>query len=245
MTDHQFSSSELLATVLARLIDGSRHVVVGANSPIPAAAVLLARELSAGTMEVTILGSRRYNQFTDGGKELFDYAAQGRMDAFFVGGGQIDGFGNINLVGIGDYPGNRLRLPGSYGSAFLYHLVPNIILFRKEHSRRVLVPKVDFISAPGTTPPEVYRVGGPKYLVTEQVQMAFDATGRFRLESIHPGFDLDSVLQQTGFEFDHSPQPAETRAPETGYLELLRGVVRPAVAEIYPGFAATAFLAGA
>ena len=71
----------------------------------------------------------------------------------------------------------------------------------------------------------MYRVGGPKYLVTEQVQMAFDATGRFRLESIHPGFDLDSVLQQTGFEFDHSPQPAETRAPETGYLELLRGVL--------------------
>ena len=53
--------------------------------------------------------------------ELFDCAAQGRVDAFFLGGGQIDGQGNINLVGTGDYPQNDVRWPGSFGSAFLYY----------------------------------------------------------------------------------------------------------------------------
>lgn len=239
MSDTGFGSAELLATVLARLIDGSRHVVVGANSPIPAAAALLASDLAGGTMEVTILGSRHHTQFTDGGKELFDYAAQGRMDAFFVGGGQIDGAGNINLVGIGRYPGDQLRLPGSYGSAFLYHLVPNVILFRKEHSRRVLVPQVDFVSAPGVTPAGVYRSGGPKHLVTERVQMAFEPErGGFRLQSIHPGFDLEGVLAETGFDFAYDTEPSMTRVPEPGYLEVLRGPVREALREIYPRFVA-------
>ncbi|MEL0083438.1 MAG: CoA-transferase, partial [Gammaproteobacteria bacterium] len=143
-----------------------------------------------------------------------EYAAQGRMDAFFVGGGQIDGQGNINLVGIGDYPGSKLRLPGSFGSAYLYHLVPNIVLFRKEHSRRVLVPKVDFVSAAGTSPANHYRIGGPRWLVTELVVMEFNANkARFSLTSIHPGHSLEEVLDQTGFEFDYADQPAVTATP--------------------------------
>ena len=60
-------------------------------------------------MRVSVLGSERHNPFTDGGRELFDCAAQGRIDAFFLGGGQIDGGANINLVGVGGYP----REPGA------------------------------------------------------------------------------------------------------------------------------------
>lgn len=241
LSDPAYTTEELLAVVLARLIENARHVVVGANSPIPASAALLARELSGQAMEVTILGSRRYNPFTDGGKELFDYAAQGRIDAFFLGGGQIDGRGNINLVGIGQYPGDELRLPGCYGSAFLYYLVPNIILFRQEHSPRVLVPRVDFVSAPGVTPPNIHRVGGPKHLVTEMAQMAFDAdVARFRLTSLHPGRSLDEVIGATGFVFDHAAPAPTTRPPETDYLELLRGPVREALRDLYPRFVSQA-----
>ena len=90
-------------------------------------------------------------------------AAQGRLDAFFLSGGQIDGQANINLLGIGAYPGGlKQRFPGSFGSAYLYFLVPRVILFREEHTPRVLVPKVDFISSPGTSAPGVYRPGGPR-----------------------------------------------------------------------------------
>lgn len=240
------TTEEFLATVLSRLISESKHTVVGANSPIPACAALLVGtttdDPARSRSEVTILGSREFMQFTDGGKELFDYAAQGRMDAFFVGGGQIDGQANINLVGVGDYPGSRLRLPGSYGSAFLYHLVPNIVLFRKEHSRRVLVPKVDFISAAGCSPPNHYRVGGPRWLVTELVVMAFDAEkARFKLVSIHPGYTLDEVLERTGFEFDYSLEPPATSRATDAELVALRGPVRNALLPIYPDFCNQAF----
>ena len=118
-----YSQDELLITTLAGMLDGLGHVAVGAASPIPAAAALLARERSGGRLQVSILGSERHNPFTDGGKELFDCAAQGRIDAFFLGGGQIDGEANINLVGIGDYPKGSVRWPGSFGSAFLYFMV--------------------------------------------------------------------------------------------------------------------------
>lgn len=242
MAPAEFTTEEFLARALAERVAGSRHLVVGANSPIPASAALLTRHQSTENCEVTILGSREFMQFTDGGKELFDYAAQGRMDAFFVGGGQIDGQGNINLVGIGDYPGSKLRLPGSFGSAYLYHLVPNIVLFRKEHSRRVLVPKVDFVSAAGTSPANHYRIGGPRWLVTELVVMEFNANkARFSLTSIHPGHSLEEVLDQTGFEFEYTDQPAVTATPTAAELAQLRGPVKEALAPVYPDYCQKAF----
>ena len=78
----------------------------------PGAAALLARERSGGRLRVSVLGSERHNPFTDGGVELFDCAAQGRIDAFFLGGGQIDGAANINLVGVGGYPQQPGALAG-------------------------------------------------------------------------------------------------------------------------------------
>jgi glutaconate CoA-transferase subunit B len=205
---------------------------VGTNSPIPAAAALLARALSDGTTEVAILGSRRHWPFTDGGRELFDFAAQGRLDAFFLGGGQIDGAGNVNLVRIGD----TVRFPGSFGSAYLFALVPNIVLFREEHSPRVLVPRVDFVSARGSGPEGTYRRGGPRRLVTGRAVFGFD--GAFTLESVHPGETAESVRDATGFAFaapDHIPT---TPPPTADELRALRGIVAGELAETYPRFCA-------
>ena len=147
MTD--FRPEELLADVIMRLIGDVRHVAIGNASPIPATAALALRERGGGKPYVSLLGSRRHMFFTDGGRELFDCAGQGRIDVFFLSGGEIDGEGNINLVSIGDYAQPSVRFPGSFGSGYLYYVVPKVILFRLEHSRRTLVPKVSFISAPG------------------------------------------------------------------------------------------------
>ena len=102
--DQGYKSEELLISVIAPMLEGLNHVAVGASSPIPAAAAMLARQRAGGRLRVTILGSQRRHMLTDGGRELFDMAGQGRIDAFFLGGGQIDGAGNVNLVGIGEYP---------------------------------------------------------------------------------------------------------------------------------------------
>jgi glutaconate CoA-transferase, subunit B len=239
-----YSRAELLVSVIARLLEGCRHVTVGASSPIPGAAALLRRELSRGEsrgpMRVTILGSNRYNAYTNGGVETFDMAAQGRIDAFFLGGGQIDGQGNINLVGTGTYPASEVRWPGSFGSAYLYYLVPKVILFREEHTRRVLVPKVDFISAPGVSAPGIHRPGGPYGLLTGLAWFSFDKQRhRFRLESVHPGHSVEEIRDQTGFEFDCPDKVPSTSAPEPEILALIRGRIRGEIAETYPRFAST------
>jgi glutaconate CoA-transferase subunit B len=233
---------EVLIETVRRLLVGARHVAVGANSPIPAAAAFLEQRLSGGLPLVSLQQSPEHNLFTDGGRELFDAAGQGRIDVFFFSGAEIDGEGNINLVAIGDYARPRVRFPGSYGSAFLYFTVPRIILFRTEHSRRTLVEKVAFVSAPGTSPPGVWRRGGPVALVTSLCHFAFDRERRrFRLASLHPGHSLEEVRDNTGFAFDVPDRVPTTPMPDPGALALLRGDVAREVAKIYPKFAETVF----
>ena len=233
---------EILIDTIARLLDGVRHVAVGASSPIPAAAAMLlrARRQQAGEapVRISILGSVEHNFFTNGSAELFDCAGQGRIDAFFLGGGQIDGRGNINLVGAGSYPASKPRWPGSFGSAYLYFVVPRVILFREEHSPRVLVDTVDFISAPGVSEPGVHRTGGPVALLTGKALFDFDRTRPgFTLRSVHPGHSVDEVSAATGFAFERGPHTPDTPLPDRATLDLLRGRIMDELAETYPDFA--------
>ena len=211
-----------LAAVLADRVAESRTIAVGTNSPIPAAATLLAQMRRPRTI-ISILGSARHNPFTDGGRELFDFAAQGRLDAFFLGGGQIDGTGHVNLVQAG-----KTRFPGSYGSAYLMALVPNIVLFRDEHSPRVLVPQVEFVSA----------AGQPKALVTGRAVFRF-AKGHFVLASAHPGESEDGIRTQTGFAFATAEDFAPTPGPSPQDLDWLSGPIAENLAPLYPRFAQT------
>jgi glutaconate CoA-transferase, subunit B len=241
-----FRDEELLADVICRLIGQGhqdvRHVAVGAASPIPATAALLARERGGGKPYVSLLGSRDHTFFTDGARELFDCAGQGRIDVFFLSGGQIDGEGNINLVSVGDYVHPKARFPGSFGSAYLYYVVPKVILFRVEHSRRTLVPKVDFISAPGGSADNVFRPGGPIALVTNRCLFDFDRERRrFRLASVHPGHSVAEVVENTGFDFDRPADVPVTSSPSAETLHLMRATVAPMLAEVYPQFAKSVF----
>lgn len=240
MTKHNFRDEELLADVIAGLIGDVRHVAVGNASPIPATAALLARERGKGRPYVSLLQSRKHNFFTDGARELFDCAGQGRIDVFFLSGGQIDGNGNVNLVSIGDYEHPKVRFPGSFGSAYLYYVVPKVILFRTEHSRRTLVPMVDFISAPGASQANVYRPGGPIALVTNRCLFSF-ANGHFTLKSVHPGHTVEEIAENTGFDFEAPATVPETPMPSPQTLKLMRETVAPQLAEVYPQFAAQVF----
>ena len=236
------SRVEIMISAIADKLAGLGHIAVGARSPIPGSAAHLARARSGGRLRISILGSRRNSPFVDGARELFDCAGQGRIDAFFLSGGQIDGQANINLVGVGDiadYPRAEARFPGSFGSAYLYFVVPRVILFTQEHSRRVLCERVDFISAPGTSPPEVYRPGGPHALVTPLCVFDFDRKrGRFKLASAHPGVSADAVREATGFAYDEPDLIPATPAPDAQSLAWLRTDVARAIAETYPAFAA-------
>lgn len=243
-----FLPEELLADQIANTIGDVRHVAVGNASPIPATAALLARERGklTGTNRpyVSLLGSSQHTFWTDGGRELFDCAGQGRIDVFFLSGGQIDGEGNINLVEIGNHAHPKVRFPGSYGSAHLYYVVPKVILFRTEHSRRTLVPRVDFISAAGRSEPNVHRTGGPVALITNRCLFTF-ARGRFTLKSVHPGHTVEEVIEHTGFDFDRPQTVPETPAPTPATLALMREKVAPQLEGLYPQFVAQVFGTGA
>ena len=217
------AKEELLAGIIARLIarlgNEARHVAVGAASPIPAAGALLLKQ-KRPELRLSFLHKRKGNPFTEGSRELFDLAGQGRIDVFFLGGAQIDGEANINLV-----RAEGRRFPGSFGSAFMYSVVRNVILFREEHSRRVLVPKVEFISA----------AGNPAALLTGKGLFSWQREKRrFRLESIHEPGDLGP---HTGFSYDSPAAVPLTPDPSPEDLDLLRGQVAKEMAGNYPDFA--------
>jgi glutaconate CoA-transferase subunit B len=232
---------ELLISQLSDLLVNDKHVAVGAASPIPGAAALLAKEeakLVNKRLRVTILHSNKYNNFTDGARELFDCAAQGRIDTFFLGGVQIDGQANINLVGTGSYPKIEKRFPGSFGSALMYFVVPQIILFREEHSPRTLVNQVDFVSAPGVSDENIYRPGGPKYLLTNRALFKFNKDlKKFSLLKLNQNQTIQDIKELTGFKFDVSKNISDMLDPDILRLKILRDKIAPMVSEFYPEFA--------
>jgi len=216
-----YAKEELLACVIARLLGGSRHAAIGAASPIPATGAFLYKQ-GDPAFRVSLQQRRAANPFTEGSRELFDLAGQGRIDTFFLGGAQIDGSAAINLV-----RADGRRFPGSFGSAFMYPMVPGTILFREEHSRRTLVEKVEFVSARGD----------PRALLTGKALFAWQKERkRFRLESVHPGHTADEVRNDTGFDFDFQ-EISTTKEPSEQELSLLRGPVAQAIKADYPDFA--------
>jgi glutaconate CoA-transferase subunit B len=237
---------ERIAVALAKLIldpsaPHARHIAVGAASPMPAAACWLVKK-QGHPVRLSLLHKRSGNPFTEGTRELFDLTGQGRIDLFFLGGGQIDGSANLNLVGTGEWPGMGVRFPGSFGSAFMYFMTPRTILFREEHTPRVFVEKVDNISAPGVSPPGVFRRGTAQALVTGRCVFRFHPDrARFSLESLHPGETVESVREATGFTFDVAGDVPFTPDPTPDELALLRGPICDEMLETYPEFCARVF----
>ena len=131
-----------------------------------------------------------------------------------------------------------MRFPGSFGSGYLYYVVPKVILFRLEHSRRTLVPKVSFISAPGGNEENVHRTGGPVGADHQPLPVLVRPRAQaLPLDSVHPGHTVEEVIENTGFDFDRPERVPETPAPSAETLRLMRETVAPQLAEVYPQFA--------
>ena len=233
----QVKPEEVLIYTVARRLESSHHVAVGASSAIPAAAAVLAQILNP-SLRISLLGNEKHSAFTDGGRELFDCAAQGRIDTFFLSGVQIDGSANINLVGTGEYPRLRRRFAGSFGSAYLYHLVPRVILFCWSHNVRTLVEKVDFTSAAGPRDDGVFRPGGPVALLTDRCVFNYQRETRsFELTELHQGQSAQSVSEHTGFEYNIASNPSAAVLPDTDTLGVIRTELATRMRDVYPVFA--------
>jgi glutaconate CoA-transferase subunit B len=231
------TAAEVMAVAFARRLNDGETIAVGAVSPIPASACLLARALHAPGARLILLGNPDHFPFNGGMQEFYNFALRGKLDVFFGSGAQIDQHGNFNLSAIGDYAKPAVRLPGGRAQGALPFVVRRFYLFRTDHSRRVFVPRVDFVTAPGTSPPEVYRPGGLAAVVTDLCVLELSRERRrLELASLHPGVSLDHVQARTGFPL-HAPTPVPATPPPTEReLALLRGPVREELEAFYPEF---------
>lgn len=239
-TSWTYTPEELMAVLISREVRNLETVAVGVASPIPAAGCILAEQLHAPDARIIILGcqEKAYNPFPSGSSEFHFLAQRGEMDLFFLSGIQIDRHGNINLHVLGDYQAPDMRLPGAYGSAMLYYMAHRVILFRTEHTRRTFVEKVDFVTAPGSSPESVHREGGPTLVVTPKAILAWDRKEKeWALEAVHPGFSVKEVQESTGFPLKVSPSFKMASPPAEMELKTLRSVVRDTLKRIYPDFA--------
>jgi len=209
-----------MAVVIAREVRDGESVGIGVNSPIPAAGALLARHLHAPRVSLRLRGVEDAVPFV-GSKEFFDFAQRCRLDLFFLSGIQIDPRGWINL----HQAGGR-RFPGAFGSAVLYPVVKRVILFRTEHSPRVFVPKLDFVTA----------AGRPQLVVTPRAVLKPGGDGLLELASWHAGETAQTVRAATGFELRPASGASETRPPSEEELVTLREQVYPELEEGFPEF---------
>lgn len=229
------SDEELMAVLISREVRNGEICATGALSMVPAAGLLLAREMHAPDCEIIILGSTAFMPFKTS-RQFHFMAHRGELGLFFVSGMQIDRHGNYNLHLLGDPERAagveareqiKVRFPGGYGGGMLYYAAQRSIVFRMEHSRRTLVEKVDFISAAGTTPPDVLRYGNPSKVITPMATLRMDLEqGVLKLESFNPPATAAEVADNTGFDLGDVSAAAAAPAPSEEELTLLRDAVR-------------------
>ncbi|HTE13519.1 MAG TPA: CoA-transferase [Burkholderiales bacterium] len=221
-----YTTSELLAVLLSREVRDDEISACGALSQIPAAGLLLAQAMHAPNAELIILGSI-FNPFRT--SRQFHYLAQrGELGLFFASGVQIDRHGNYNLHQLGpDIARPQMRFPGGYGGGMIYYGARRTVVFRTEHTVRSLVEHVDYISAAGSTPPDVLRHGNPSKAITPKANFRFEKdAGVLRLDTVHPGYTLDDIRDSTGFDLGVNGAVTVTPAPTAEELQVLRQVIR-------------------
>jgi glutaconate CoA-transferase, subunit B len=231
MPERAYSDPELLAVLMSREVRDGEVSACGALSMIPAAGLLLAKARHAPNAELIILGGSTYMPFHTS-RQFHFLCQRGELGLFFVSGVQIDQYANYNLHLLGNPDRPSVRFPGGYGGGMIYYAARRTVVFRTEHTRRSLVEKVDFISAAGRTPPDVLRHGGPSKVLTPKATFRFDKdAGRLRLESVHPPYTVDDVIENTGFDLGDVRHVQATPEPTVDELRLLRGDVRTAMIE--------------
>lgn len=245
-----YSVAELMACVLAREIkDGDVGGQPGVRSEVPMAAVCLAARHHAPNMTLyTIHGEADMSSLSisgttsdwEGGlgiahryelNDIFKLLHVGAFDWIFYGGLQMDRFGNINLACVGDHAAPNLRGPGTAGGNS-ENFAKRFFVWINEHSPRVFMPDVDFITSAGYGPHDREALGitgrGASPVVTPLAVLDIDPhQGRMALRSVHPGTTVETVVEQTGFELLMPDEIAETQPPTERELEILRTEVDP------------------
>ena len=237
-----YTPGEIMVTAAARQINDGEVVFVGMRLPL--LAFMLAKQTHApnaqGLFEIGVLRDQPAEGpiITMGDTPnlaralkvcdldgVMSLLSGGRVDLGFIGGAQVDQWGNVNTHRV-DIPQGQVRLPGSGGGADIACLAGRLLIIM-DHQRRRLVPRVDYITSPGWGDGPGWREaqgltrGGPAALITSLAVFTFPQ-GRAVLQSLHPGVTLETVAAETGWEVMSGPQVASTPAPTKQELEIIR-----------------------
>jgi glutaconate CoA-transferase subunit B len=251
LNNPRYNLMELMVCVASRQLEDGKTAVIGTGMPLSAA--MLAQKMASPNLVILFeaggvapklerlpISVADSNTQTGGLLHtsmdvIFEACQRGTIDYTFLGGAQIDMYGNINSSMIGtDYNHPKVRLPGSGGANDLASLCWKTLIITP-HDKRRFTNKLDFLTSPGylTGPGARERAGlpagsGPYKVISTLALMGYDPeTKRMRVESLHSGVTKEEVIENTSFEmFFVDPLP-ETPEPTDQELKVLREEVDP------------------
>ena len=244
-----YTSSELLTINASRLLQDGDTVFVGVG--LPNLACNLARRTHAPNIlmiyEAGVIGAQPARLPLSIGDptlvsgalavcSMYDifafYLQRGNVDVGFMGGAQIDRYGNINATVIGDYAHPKVRLPGSGGSMEIAAWANRCYLLTP-HSKRRFPARLDFRTSAGFLSGRAERKaanlrgGGMLAVVTDLGIMEPDDSGELVLTALHPGATKEQALENTGWELKVAENLRTTLPPDPEELRILREDLDP------------------
>jgi glutaconate CoA-transferase subunit B len=246
----RYSLLELMICAAAHLLEDNKTAVIGTGAPL--AAAMLAQRTHAPNLvimfeagglapilerlPISVGGSptQTHAIMHSSMDDVMETCQRGMVDYSFLGGAQIDRFGNLNSTVIGNYEHPTVRLPGSGGANDLASLCWQTVTIIP-HEKRKFVPRVDFITTPGylSGPGAREAAGlppntGPYKVISTLALMGFEPRSkRMRVESLHPGVTRQDVIDNTGFEMLFADPLPVTAEPTDEELRILRDEVDP------------------
>lgn len=246
----EYNTMELMIVVAARNLENGKTVGVGTGAPC--AAAMLAQKTHAPdlvimfeaggispqlpTMPISVGDSRTFYRavMASGMCEIMETCQRGMVDYTFLGGAQIDMYGNLNSTVIGDWKRPKVRFPGSGGANDFASFCWRVMVITPQDARR-FVEKVSFITSPGYLdgPGARERAGlpantGPHKVITNMAVLGYDEkTKRMRVESIHQGLAFEDVQKNCGFPLLKAEKIVVTPVPTADELRILRTEVDP------------------
>ncbi len=246
-----YSPVEMMIATASRFLEDGATVVVGTGAPC-AAAMLAQRTTSPNLtlmfeaggvgpllprMPISVGDSRTFYKglMATSMADIIETCQRGMVDYTFLGGAQIDAYGNLNSTLIGsEYEKPRVRLPGSGGACDLGSFCWRVLVMTI-HDKRRFVERLDFVTTPGYLggPGSREKAGlppgsGPYKVITDLAVLGYDdKTRRMQVESLHPGVTFEQVQEKTGFALAAVDPLAVTPVPTAEQLDVLRNEVDP------------------
>ncbi|MEW5909818.1 MAG: CoA-transferase [Thermodesulfobacteriota bacterium] len=241
----EYTLSQLMVAAASREINDKEVVFVGMR--LPMLGFLLAKSTHAtesiGIYELGVVRDRlspepvltmgdlpnlTHAQWLANTADMMGLLQQGLVDVSFIGGAQVDRFGNLNTSYIGGYESVKIRLPGSGGACDLSCLAKRHIIIMS-HEKRRFVERVDYITSPGYGEGFEWRTrtglprGGPSAVITTLGVFRFDPQSKeMILQSIHPGVTEEQVMANTGWNLKTASPLFQTPIPTEKELAMIK-----------------------